>query len=182
MGHPIPRLYRRLTLLRNLEAINVVLIPAFLVGIWMDSEGPVVWLVRILPLFLVSFVLAQGALYWHWKLRSVRRRMSLPASFCATFRRLYRTTMASLLVIVAVLLAIAASGLEVRRGDWLWAVGLLIFAGLEVVNYYHWQLSHDNIADLRYLLRHRRLRRAPLASDLRTRYAEVPCRSANINN
>ena len=44
---------------------------------------------------------------------------------------------------------------------------LVAFAGLEHVNYFHVQLMHDTRADWAYLLRHRRLRRAPLADDLR---------------
>jgi hypothetical protein len=49
------------------------------------------------------------------------------------------------------------------------AVPGLCFAALAVaehVNYFHRQLMYDNAADLRWLVRHRRLRRSHLAVDL----------------
>lgn len=48
----------------------------------------------------------------------------------------------------------------------LWSNGIFLFAILEYVNYYHYQLSHDNINDIRYLIKHRKIRRSPLYVDL----------------
>jgi len=37
---------------------------------------------------------------------------------------------------------------------------------LEHINYYYFQLSHDNMNDIRYLLEHRKIRRSPLYVDM----------------
>jgi len=44
--------------------------------------------------------------------------------------------------------------------------GLTLLAVLEYVNYFHWQISYDSPSEIRYLLRHRRLKRATLVRDL----------------
>jgi hypothetical protein len=135
------------------------------VVLWTRSGGAVAWALRLPGLLLVSFLLLQGTLYWHLKLRSVRDRTALPGWFCPVFRALRASSVAG------IALAAAGAGVLWRAGvggpaDLGWAAGLLGFAGLEHVNYYHRQLMHDTAADWRYLRRHRRLRRAPLAVDL----------------
>jgi hypothetical protein len=67
---------------------------------------------------------------------------------------------------IAIGLATLLSG-RASMTDAACSASLLAFATVEHVNYSAWQLMHDNVNDLRYLRRHRRLRRAPLAEDLR---------------
>lgn len=64
-------------------------------------------------------------------------------------------------------LAVAVYLGRASGADMAWSAGLLAFASLWHVNYYARQLMHDNANDLAYLWKHRRLRRAPLAEDLR---------------
>jgi hypothetical protein len=49
----------------------------------------------------------------------------------------------------------------------IWPILLYVFAILEHINAFCWQLSHDTPAGLQYLLTYRRLRRALLYEDLR---------------
>ncbi len=51
----------------------------------------------------------------------------------------------------------------------LWSGLLFLFAFLEFINYYYYQLSHDSKNDLRYLLQHKRLRHSLLYRDMKKR-------------
>lgn len=53
---------RRLRRLRNWEALNVFLMPALALWIWPEIDDPAGWLIRAPALFMVSLLLAQGAL------------------------------------------------------------------------------------------------------------------------
>ena len=48
-----------------------------------------------------------------------------------------------------------------------WSNIIYVFAILEYINYYYYQLSHDNANDWQYLIQHKKLRRAPLWVDLK---------------
>lgn len=157
---------RRLTSLRNLEAVNVALIWLLFAWVWSDAAAPATWGFRAYGLALVSVILIEGAHYWHLKLRSLRTKRPLPNGFRRRFAR-FRTLNVVLLAscpLVAGLLHLLGLG---SGSDLFFGSLLAGFAVLEHVNYFHVQLMHDNRADLAYLLRHRRLRRAPLADDLR---------------
>ena len=47
-----------------------------------------------------------------------------------------------------------------------WGLAANIFGILEHVNYYHTQLMVDNLADVNYILRNKKLKQASLAKDL----------------
>lgn len=163
------KLQRRLRHLRNWEALNIVLMPTLATWVWINGASPVAWSARLPALTLVSFILAQGTLYWHLKLRSVQRSVQrsvpLSRSFCRRFRLLRASALLGFLIATLGAAATHIAG-DSRVLDLVWACAVLSFAGLEYVNYYHWQLKHDSAADWAYLLRYRRLRRAPLAVDL----------------
>jgi hypothetical protein len=113
----------------------------------------------------VSFILIQGVIYWHLKLVAVREKSPvLPGYFRALFVSFKR---ANVIVIVGAAYLVFSQLGAVRSGAWrIIPCALLAFAILEHVNYYGYQLMHDNRRDWRYLVRNRRLRRSPLALDL----------------
>ena len=160
------RVIARLRRLRDWEAVSVVVMPAIAVYVWPEIDGLAGWLIRVPALVMVSLILAQGTAYWHLKLRSVRTRAPLPTWFCGAFRRSRTAAAAGLLASAVVLIGSHALG-KGSTLDFVWGWGLLTFATLEYVNYFHVQLMHDSFADWRYLGRHRRLREAPLRTDLR---------------
>lgn len=152
--------------LRNWEAFNVLFLPGLFIGVWITRQSDVSWGVRLPPLVLMCAVLAQGAGYWHLKYRSIGNREALPPWFCA----LYRKVRASLAVgLGGCIFAFSYSVVKHTIPGWdvAWSIGLLGFAALEYINYFWIQLKHDSFADIEYLRRHRRLRTAPLASDLK---------------
>lgn len=167
-GHAIGTkdLLRRLKYLRDGEIAGGALLAGVFCWLWATSEGDVGWALRLAALFPLCYVLGQGSLYWHLKLRSVSRRAPLPAWFYARFRFFERSNALALGVPLAAL-AVAAYLGRASGADLAWSAGLLAFASLEHVNYYQRQLMHDDANDLAYLWKHRRLRRASLAEDLR---------------
>ena len=98
-----------------------------------------------------NFVVAQGSFYWHLELRQLQRRRPLPPWFPAFFRGLYWTTVVGAILFPVWLVVRLLQGVEMNVGDALWGGGLYVFAVLELVNYYHWQLTHDTRRDLLYL-------------------------------
>lgn len=122
---------------------------------------------------LVSSLLIQGGVYWHLKLRSLGTRTPVAAGHLLAFQRLGRANVAALTLAT---LGISLAGLFrlVTPQDAWWGLFLTGFAWLEFVNYYRVQLTHDTRRDLAYLRRWRRLRPAPLATDLQRREERGP--------
>lgn len=115
---------------------------------------------------IVSLILLQGMFYWHLKLKCVKNRRSrLPSYFhktFVTFRSLNLLFLGSFVLLSVFVLPGSNAGT-----DWVFVTwGLFALAVLEHINYYHYQLMHDNAQDMVYLWRHRRLRRSSLALDL----------------
>ncbi len=156
---------RRLRYLRNGEFFNVLFLPAALAFALRTLQAPT-YLLYSYAMGVICFILVQGGLYWHLKLGVVTGRAArLPDGFARRYRTFRRSNVIllglyPLLAAIAVLMG-ATRGLEI-----LWATLLAGFAALEHVNYYHWQLMYDNANDLRWLLQHRRLRRAHLGEEL----------------
>lgn len=157
-------LQRRLRYLRNWELANVVLVPAAVALIWRGTgDTAAVWLLRWIGLGFVSYLLLQGGVYWHLKLRMARRAdHAMPAWFAPVFSTLRRTN--PVLMIGTAAYMIGAD--SIAPDDRAWGVVVLALAYVEHVNYYVRQLMHDTEADMAYLRRYRRLRYAPLRRDL----------------
>jgi hypothetical protein len=154
----------RMKYLRNAEACCSLALPALFCFAWQRSGDPVAWTMRGAALMLVSYILAQGGLYWHLKLQSVLRRQPLPAYFQPLYRFFKysnQAVIAAVAAFIAVTHDVAASDADLK-----WSLGLLAFAVLEQINYYHYQLMYDTRAAFAYLRRNGRLRRAALRLDL----------------
>jgi len=158
---PLPA---RMRYLRNAETFCVLALPAIFCFDWQRSGDPVAWTMRGAALLLVSYILAQGGLYWHLKLQSVLSRQPLPAYF----QPLYRFFKLSNYAVIAAAAALIAATNDARASDadLQWSYGLLALAVLEQINYYHYQLMYDTRAAFAYLRRNGRLRRAALGLDL----------------
>ena len=160
-------LHSRMNYLRIGEVLAAVAIPAVAVYRWLDSNTPVWWELRIAGLALISYILLQGALYWHLKLRSFDRGSPLPAYFHALFRSF---KLSNVVAIGMMLIAILLGGESATRADLGWVASMLALVALEQINYYHYQLMYDTRNAIAGLRRNRRLRKAALAIDLaRTR-------------
>jgi hypothetical protein len=150
-----------------MEALAVVVLPIIFILDWRKSAEDVHWPLGLSALFSVSYLLAQGALYWQLKHSALSASAPLPSYF----ERLFNAFKASNLALFgAVMLGFAV---EIARSGWggqlAWPLGIFLFAVLEHINYYHYQLMYDTSASVRYVLRNRRLRKAALGVDLSRR-------------
>jgi len=165
----------RLRYLRSREALATVVLPVMMVWSWWAKEADVAWPLRTAALALVAWVLAQGTLYWHLKLRAIEGDGALPS----WFHRLYRGFKWSNLIAIGAMLAmlLLADRDALTNADLGWTLALLAGAVLEQINYFHYQLMYDTRAAVAYLLRHRRLRKAALGIDI-ARSAAMAARAA----
>lgn len=164
---------QRLRYLRNWELMNVALIPAIVVLMWRSTgDSAASWTLRWIAVAFVSYLLLQGGIYWHLKLRMVSRTEAVPTWFAPVFTVFRRSN--PVLMVGAAVYMLAADGAS--TGDRIWGLAALGFAYVEHVNYYIRQLMHDTPADVDYLRRYRRLRHAPLRRDLDTLRAVAAAR------
>lgn len=159
------QLAKRLRYLWTFELANGLLIFPFLYYT-LSGVYTLGWF-SLVALLGVCTILIVGASFWIVKARAfqARRPVRRPAT-----RRFYRATKYVFSLMVVALLALFVVRAFIQEGASLaeLVVGgaLLVMALLEYINYYWVQLSYDSGADLGYLLRHRRLKRATMVRDL----------------
>ncbi|MTV38304.1 hypothetical protein [Duganella radicis] len=153
----------RMKYLRNAETFCAVFLPLLFWNDWRKSEV-VAWELRIAATALMSYILLQGALYWHLKLQTFTRHRSMPAWFPGLYKAFQYS---NVIGIGAVLALIGSRSAAVTNEDLWWAGCVLTLVVAEQINYYHYQLMYDTRAAFAYLRRHGRLREAALALDLK---------------
>lgn len=154
----------RMKYLRNAEAFCALFLPLLFWNDWRRTDGPVAWDLRIAATALMSYILLQGAFYWHLKLQTVAQHQPLPAFF----QWLYQIFKYSNVIgMGAVLALITHRSAAATTEDLWWAGCVLALVAAEQINYYHYQLMYDTRAAFAYLRRNGRLRQAALALDLK---------------
>lgn len=156
-------LKERLRYLRSREALATVVLPTIISWKWWAKGSDVAWSMRIAALSLLVWILMQGTLYWHLKLRSIERQVALPPYFSQMFRGF---KWSNLIAMCCIAVALFLEHDFLSQADMRWSIGLLVGAILEQINYYHYQLMYDTRASIHHLRRHRRLRKAALGIDI----------------
>ena len=119
---------------------------------------------------LLEFILLQGTIYWYKKWNRLRKE-NTPITPIQTVKQLRRFKKINIILIAISILAFA-----IDFSKWhpsLPVLGLsiagfiCIFAVLEYINYFHIQLSYDNISDIKYLLKTKRLKQACISKDFK---------------
>ena len=160
------KIIRRLLLLRNLEFFNIFWLPVCLV-VALASRKVLHWQPYAYGMFLICAVLAQAVFYWHLKLQTITKAgTTFPDYFCALFS-FFKWANVVLLLIYPVLVFLGQITSLVNFHASIWSNLLFLFAVLEYTNYYHYQLSHDNMNDIRYLIKYKKIRRSPLSMDMK---------------
>jgi hypothetical protein len=158
------RVQSRLTYLWRLELIGIA-VWSILVWLWWDRAR--LSAATLVGLGLVVLLLTQGSFYWYVKLRAIRRRPLLSDRVFILLFRLFRATDEIMLVASGLVgLAWIAGRLGSLGPDLTIGIGLWTLAVLEYVNYFHWQLLYDSLAEIRWVLGNRRLKVSSLARDL----------------
>ncbi len=156
---------RRLLYLRNWEFFNIFWLPVCLV-VALTARRVLHWQPYGYGMFLICAVLAQGVFYWQLKLQTISKAGSIfPDYFCALFSS-FKLANVILLLIYPVLIFLGQITPLVNFQASIWSNLLFLFAVLEYTNYYHYQLSHDNMNDIRYLIKYKKIRRSPLFMDM----------------
>jgi hypothetical protein len=156
---------RRLLYLRNWEFINIFLLPACLYSA-IRAQNVKSWQPYAYSIFVICVILTQGVVYWHLKLQTVRKKgTGLPSHFHQSFS-FFKWVNLVLLSVYPVLGIFDRTTSFVDFRVSFWSNAIFLFAILEYINYYYYQLSHDNLNDIRYLLLHRKLRKSPINVDL----------------
>jgi hypothetical protein len=118
--------------------------------------------------FLLEFLLVQGSMYWYakWK-RLKKENISVTPIYVVKRLKKLKKWNIGLIIISPLLFVIdilkwypymPISGLSI-------SVFIYVFSILEYINYFHIQLSYDNLSDIRYLLKTKRLKQASLTKD-----------------
>lgn len=168
----VSNLCRRMHYLRLVEGAFALGIPSALVCHWLLAGSPVDWTVRLLPLMLVSYILIQGAFFWHLKYLQYKTRAGLPSYFSTVYKLFRRSNTVAFCAITSLLLL--GPGRGTSTTDLAWAGSLSMFAILEHINYYCYQLMYDTAGAYRRLRHTKKLRTPVLALDLR-RPGTFPC-------
>lgn len=118
-------------------------------------------------LLLMSFILFQGQYYWKLKLYRLKNTEIDQASNLKLFRRCKQI---NVMMIAFLPILLVGQWLIISHTPdthlFLWGLLASIVGILEHINYYHRQLMIDNLPDLKYLIRYRRLKIASLKKDL----------------
>ena len=119
-------------------------------------------------LVVCIFILMQGQHYWKLKLYRLTNKPFNSQKNLLLFSRAKRINIVLLILMPAVFyIQLLLSDQFIKTTDlFIWALVANLFAILEHINYYHVQLSIDNSADVRYVLQHKKLKKASLKKDL----------------
>ncbi|MEH1125288.1 hypothetical protein [Micromonospora sp. CPCC 206061] len=135
-----PTLRRRLRSLAAMELVNIPLQGV----VWFGLAGLPATLPNLVGFGLFAALLIEGAAYWAAKLHQLRRRRRLPGlSAFRAARAINPPFLATGVVITGY-----AAATDPGRVSWPGLV-FALFACLEHVNYFHVQLMHDTLSDLR---------------------------------
>jgi len=163
---PTKAVVKRLRWYWQVEAMNIVLVPAM-------GLGAVIWDVgQVRPALIVAALacgalLMIGALYWRAVLRRIEGRRDI---FDFWLPRIAACEPAAIGITIAAILGATLDCLFIDN-DWtltrIATVILAVLAALEYVNYYKIQLQHfDNWADFRRLITGKGFRKSHMACDI----------------
>lgn len=157
-GHIKQKLYNLAS--GELVALAVFWFNFLLFKKWLLSPQALIAIVY--PLLLVSLILLQGSLYW-WVLI---KRLSKPSFAIKQTGRIYGL----LRQVDIILLALGIPLILIEFSSWpvsLIAVAIWLFALIEWINYFHWQLSYSlNPLVLLSKVAKRKLRKSKIAKEI----------------
>ncbi|WP_316572913.1 general stress protein [Neobacillus sp. YIM B06451] len=120
--------------------------------------------------FLLEFILMQGTYYWHskWKCLITENKSITPIK---TVRLLWKLKAINVSIIIFSIILFVIDILvkypSLPINGLLISGFIYIFAILEFINYFYIQLSYDNLSDIRYLIKTKKLKRSSLSKDFK---------------
>ena len=157
-GHIKQKLYSLAS--GELVALAVFWLNFFLFKKWLTTPQALIAIAY--PLLLVSLILLQGSLYWWILIKRLRK----PNFAIKQTGRIYGL----LRQIDLILLALGIPVILIKFSSWpvsLIAIAIWLFALIEWVNYFHWQLSYSlNPLVLLSKVAKRKLRKSKIAKEI----------------
>jgi len=119
-------------------------------------------------LTIMTFILFQGQHYWKLKLYRLTNKKFDKAKNLKVFRKAKQVNVALIAIIPFVFtLQLMTTNKSIKENNlFLWGILANVMGVLEHINYYHRQLMIDNVSDIKYLLRNKRLKVASLKKDI----------------
>ncbi len=121
-----------------------------------------------LSFFLLEFLLVQGSVYWHAKRKRLKKEniSVTPVGIVKQLKNLKKWNIGLMIVSPFMFVFDFVKWYPSLPLGGLYLSGFIyIFAILEYINYFHIQLSYDNLSDIKYLLKSKRLKQACLSKD-----------------
>jgi hypothetical protein len=118
---------------------------------------------------LLEFILAQGSVYWYMKWKRLKEGKSsiTPNHVLHKFKQVKKWNFVFILLSPCFfILDLLVLESPLPLGGLLIAGCIYIFAIIEYINYFHIQLSYDNISDIKFLVQTKKLKKASLAKEL----------------
>ena len=125
--------------------------------------------------FWISFIflellLLQGTFYWYIKLKRLRKE-NISITPMKIVRQLHRLKTLNISLIFIFLIAFIVDFIKwypsFPLGGLQISFFIYIFAVLEYINYFYIQISYDNISDIKYLLKSKKLKQSCMNKDFK---------------
>lgn len=139
-----------------------------LMALWLIINKPFSDILFLLyGLALCIFILCQGQHYWKLKLYTLTGRAFDRNKNLTFFRNSKKSNLVMITLIpIVFIVQLYFNNWTLNGNLMLWGIFANVFGILEHINYYNRQLMVDNVSDVNYLLKNKKLKTASLAKDL----------------
>jgi hypothetical protein len=122
----------------------------------------------IFGLIVCIYILHQGQFYWKIKLNKLMDRTGNNPKYIGFFKQSqYINRILVVFIPIVFFVQFYFTDWSIKSKYVFYGTILAnVFAILEYINYYHWQISIDNKADLTYLIKNKRFKKAHLFKDI----------------
>ncbi|WP_163243323.1 general stress protein [Bacillus aquiflavi] len=123
-----------------------------------------------LSFILLEWLLLQGTIYWYVKLKRLRNE-NTSITPIKIVRQLHCLKTLNIVMMITTIIAFIFDFIKwypsLPLGGLSIALFIYIFAILEFINYFYIQLSYDNISDIKYLLKSKKLKKSCMNKDFK---------------
>lgn len=117
---------------------------------------------------LLEFLLLQGTVYWYvkWKRLKKEKTSVTPIRMIQYLKVLKKINIALIVTgFITFTIDFVIWYPHLPLGGLSFALFVYVFALFEYINYYHVQLSYDNISDIKYLIKSKKLKQSCMSKD-----------------
>lgn len=119
---------------------------------------------------LLEFLLLQGTVYWYVKLKRLRKENN-PLAPMKVIRQLHGLKKVNVVMMITGIVGFAFDFIKwypsLPVGGLTITFFIYVFAILEFINYFYFQLSYDNVSDIKNLFRNKKLKISSINKDFR---------------